>query len=102
MAMGAIELATIARSQDYSNIRHNETTKVMTDQSHLVVQEHKETQQKVRQVREGDDTEWHNKKFDAKEKGSNQYAGDGGQKKKKSASDGKVTLKGQGGFDIKI
>lgn len=102
MAMGAIELATIARSQDYSNIRHNETTKVMTDQSNMVAQERKEIQQKVKQVREGENSDWHNRKFDAKEKGSNQYNGDGGKGRNKQNPGDKVGLKRQGGFDIKI
>ena len=103
MAIGAIEIATIARSSDYSNIRHNETTKVVTDQSHLSVQENKDSQQKVKQVRDGENPDWHSRKFDAKEKGSNQYTGDGGNKRKKDEkTDGKVTLKTTSGFDIRI
>lgn len=102
MAMGAIELATIARSQDYSNIRHNETTKVMTDQSNLVAREQKDTQQKAKQVREGENTDWHNRKFDAKEKGSNEYSGDGGKQRGKQEPGGKVAQNRQGGFDVKI
>ncbi len=102
MAMGAIELATIARSQDYSNIRHNETTKVMTEQNNIVVREHKETMQKTRQVRDGENSDWYNRKFDAKEKGGNQYSGDGGKKKDDPENRDKVVLKGQGGFDVKI
>lgn len=102
MAMGAIELATIARSQDYSNIRHNETTKVMTDQSNLVTREQKDIQQKTKQVREGENSDWHNRKFDAKEKGSNEYSGDGGRRKGKQEPGEMVGLKKQGGFDVKI
>lgn len=101
MAMGAIELATIARSQDYSNIRHNETTKVVSEQSNLVVREQKDIQQKVKQVRDGENTGWHNRKFDAKEKGDNRYGGDGGQKRKQTPEQ-KGVPKRQGGFDIKI
>lgn len=102
MAMGAIELATIARSQDYSNIRHNETTKVMTDQSNLIAREQKDNRQRAKQVREGENPEWHNRRFDAKEKGSNQYSGDGGQGREKFASRERVIRKGQSSFDIKI
>lgn len=102
MAMGAIELATIARSQDYSNIRHNETTKVMTDQSNLVVREQKDNMQKAKQVREGENPAWYSRKFDAKEKGSNQYSGDGGKEREKSGPQERVIRKGQGGFDVKI
>lgn len=102
MAIGAIEIATIARSGDYSGIKHNENAKVMTEQSNLVVQENRDSQQKVKQVRDSDNPDWHNRKFDAKEKGSNQYEGDGGKGKKRPDSDGKVVLKGQGGFDVKV
>ncbi len=102
MAMGAIELATIARSQDYSNIRHNETTKVMTEQSNLITREQKDNRQKTKQVREGENPDWHSRKFDAKEKGSNQYSGDGGKERKNTKPQERVILKGQGSFDIKI
>ncbi len=102
MAMGAIELATIARSQDYSNIRHNETTKVMTEQSNLITKEQKDNRQKAKQVREGENTDWYSRKFDAKEKGSNQYSGDGGKERKNTKPQERVILKGQGSFDIKI
>lgn len=103
MAIGAIELATIARSQDYSNMKQNENNKVMTDQSNIVGQVRKEVEQNARQVRESDKTDWHNQKFDAKEKGNGQYSGDGGQKRRKdSEQDGKVVLKGHGSFDMKI
>ncbi len=102
MAMGAIELATIARSQDYSNIRHNETTKVMTEQSNLITREQKDNRQKAKQVREGENTDWYSRKFDAKEKGSNQYSGDGGKERKNTKPQERVIRKGQGSFDIKI
>lgn len=102
MAMGAIELATIARSQDYSNIRHNETTKVMTDQSNLVTREQKDTKQRAKQVREGENTDWHNRKFDAKEKGSNEYSGDGGKGRGNRNPGEKAGQIRTGGFDIKI
>lgn len=101
MAMGSIDLATIARSQDYSNIRHNETTRVISEQSNLVVREQKEIQQKVKQVRDGENAQWHNRKFDAKEKGDNRYGGDGGRKRKQTSGQKAVPEK-QGGFDIKI
>lgn len=103
MALGAIELATIARSQDYSNIKHNENNKVITDQSNVVEQVQKEVESKTRQVQDSEDPQWHNKKFDAKEKGDGKYSGDGGKnRRKKQEEDGKVTLKGRGGFDMKI
>ena len=53
----------------------------------------------------GDKSEYQNKKFDAKEKGSNEYTGDGGRrgkKKEKQEADGKVLLKGIGNFDVSM
>ena len=43
-------------------------------------------------------------KQDAKEKGKNQYSGDGGKNRKqdKKPSDGRVISKSQGGFDMKV
>ena len=41
-------------------------------------------------------------RFDAKEKGRNEYSGDGGKHRKKFKGDGKVVAKSVGGFDIKI
>lgn len=103
MSIGAIELATIARSQDYSGIRQNENNKVNVDQSNIMGQVHKETEQKSRQVQEGAKTDWYHQKYDAKEKGNGQYSGDGGQNRRKEQDkDGKVLLKGHESFDIKI
>ena len=48
-------------------------------------------------------THYQNKKFDAREKGSNQYTGDGGSRRKKDEkSDDKQKLRGTSGFDIRI
>lgn len=102
MALGVIEIATITRSQDYATIKHNETAKVVTDQSHITAQVQKDASQNTRQVRSGEGPTWHGKKFDAKEKGDGQYAGDGGQKRRKEQQDGKVAIKTSGGFDVKI
>ena len=103
MAMGAIELGTIVRSQDYTTIKQNEDNKSVAQQSVLVQDRQKEDTQKTRQVNQGEDAQWQQKKFDAREKGNGSYEGDGGNKRKKGKEpDGKVVLKGQGGFDIKI
>ena len=55
------------------------------------------------QVIKGDDIRKEDRKFDAKEKGDNEYYRNGGrQKKKEEKADGKVTVKGSRSFDIKI
>lgn len=103
MAMGPIEMGTVARSQDYTMIKQNEDNKNIAQQSVLVQDKQKEDTQKTKQVNQTDDTQWQQKKFDAREKGSGSYEGDGGRKRKREKEpDGKVVVKGRGGFDIKI
>lgn len=105
MAIGAIELGTIARSQDYTTIKQNEDNKSLTQQSSMVHNMNRNAEQKTKQVHESENADWLHKKFDARDKGSNSYNGDGGQNRKKDRdkeSDGRVLLKGQNSFDIKI
>lgn len=102
MAIGAIEMTTIARAQDYTTIKHNEDNKTFVDQSHFGQQLTKNVEQMTRQVNSGDDTEWQNKKFDAKEKGGNAYSGDGGKKHKQEKPKDQVTAARHQGFDVKI
>lgn len=70
MAFGAIELTTISRAQDYTTIKHNEDNKVNVDQTNFSQQFQKTTEQNIREVHSSDDTQWHEKRPDAKEKGN--------------------------------
>lgn len=101
MAFGSIGITTVTRTQDYTTIKQNEDNKAMIDQSHVGHHIQKETKQRAQQVSESDNTEWHNKKFDAKEKGDNEYSGDGGRQRREEPKE-KVVVKGHQGFDIKI
>lgn len=103
MAFGAIELTTISRAQDYTTIKHNEDNKVNVDQANFSEQFQKTTEQNMRGVRQSDNTQWHENRPDAKEKGNNKYSGDGGSRRKKQpAKEERVVAKGRGGFDMKI
>ena len=103
MAFGSIELTTISRAQDYTTIKHNEDNQVNVDQANFSEQFQKTTEQNIRGVHQSDDTQWHENKPDAKEKGNNKYSGDGGRRRKKQqAAQERVVPKGSGGFDIKI
>ena len=102
MAFGSIELTTISRAQDYTTIKHNEDNKVTVDQSNFSQQFQKTTEQNIREVHSSDDTQWHERKPDAKEKGNGQYSGDGGSRRKKKQVQDRVVVKSRGGFDIKI
>lgn len=101
MAFGSIELTTISRAQDYSVVKHNEDNKGFVDQTNISQQTEKTTEQRIREVHSSDNAEWHQKNPDAKEKGSNEYQGDGGRNRKKGTSE-RVVVKSRGGFDMKI
>ena len=101
MAFGAIEFTTITRAQDYTTVKHNEDNKGFVDQTNFSQQMQKTTEQHIRQVHSSDDPEWHQQNPDAKEKGRNEYQGDGGRRRKQGTQE-RVVVKGHGGFDIKI
>lgn len=95
----------ITRAQDLSKIKHNQDNKVVVEQLNIQKQQENQTETKARQVQQKDETENEGKRHDAKDKGNNQYAGDGGRnrhKEQREISDGKVVLKGQKSFDIKV
>ncbi len=102
MAIGFVEMqGQITRAQDFTTVKHNEDTKGLVDQSNFGQQMTKQVEKQVQRVNQGDRTENRQKKFDAKEKGSNEYQGDGGKNRKqkkqeKPEPDGKVLLKGMG------
>ena len=101
MAINPIDLAAVTRTQDYSIIKHNEDQKPVAQQSMLVEQNRKDDRQKASEVVRQDQAEWHEKGFDAREKGSNEYRGDGGKKRRKEKRE-QVIVNGHKGFDIKI
>ncbi len=102
MAFGAIELTTISRAQDYSPIKQNEDYKGLTDQNNIGQHIQKDIQQRAKEVRTGDNSDWHNRKFDAKDKGSNEYQGEGGRRNSRDNKKEQVIVNGHQGFDIKI
>ena len=99
------QFGTIGRTQDFSIMKHQEDMKASNEQANIQIQVEKQADEKLNQVRSADDAQLNEKKFDAKEKGSNEYAGDGGRARKKAADkqvDGKVILKSTQSFDMKI
>lgn len=105
MAVGAIENATIARVQDYSAIKHNEDNKGYMHQVSIGQNREQDDAQKARQVRQGNEAGWQNKRPDAREKGSNTYQGNGGRdRKEKKPAVEQMVIKDQPprGFDMKI
>lgn len=94
---------TIARTQDFTTIKHNEDQKGLIDQSNFQQQFRKEVNDRPHQVNRQDNADFYNRNFDAKDKGDNQYYGDGGKNRKRQQEEpGKVIIKGQNSFDMKI
>lgn len=104
MGFGRIELTTITRTQDYTTMKHNEDAKAFVDQNYLGQQAERTAQQRAKTVVDSQNPEWQNKRQDAREKGSNEYVGDGGRKRNRNKSNetDRVVEKGRGGFDMKI
>ena len=104
MAFGSIEFTTISRAQDYTTIKHNEDAKGFVDQTNLGQQANKTAEQRAPTVVNSQNPEWQNKRQDAREKGANEYFGDGGQKRNKDKKEetDRVVVKGRGSFDMKI
>lgn len=110
MAIGQVELnQAMTRIQDYTTQKHNEDQRGILQQDHAQDKFNKELNQDMHKVLKTNQeeyqnrAEYQNKKFDARDKGSNQYTGDGGkQRKKNMKSEDKVVVKGTSGFDIRI
>ena len=110
MAIGQVELnQAMTRIQDYTTQKHNEDQRGTLQQTQAQDKFNKELNQDIRKVLKTNQeeyqnrTNYQNKKFDARDKGSNQYTGDGGKQRKNSEkSEDKVILKGTSGFDIRI
>lgn len=101
--MQGMEIAPIVRTQDYSIIKQNEDMKAMLDQSHIGYNVEKKGQREAQEVVNANRTEFLNKSFDPREGGSNEYQGDGGQKRQKPPSKDKVIVKNQNpGFDFRV
>lgn len=99
--MGSIEIAAIPRVQDFTTIKHQEDSRAALAQMNLSQQNDKEIQNRAGQVSQSQETLWQQKKFDAREKGNNEYSGDGG-KRRGTKPTAQVVVKGQQGFDVKI
>ena len=89
----------IQNTQDVSTIRHQENQKPAIEQQ--------KEQSQAKEVQKKDNADNEQKRFDAKEKGSNEYEDRRRNKKKKKPEnmpDGSVKIKMtmSGGFDIKI
>lgn len=110
MAIGQIEIqGQITRAQDFTVLKHNEDTRGMVEQANVGNQFSKHVENQIKKVNQKEQPQNKNNKFDAKEKGSNEYSGDGGRARGRANKDaapkepdGKVLLKGVGDFDLSL
>lgn len=105
MAVGPVTLnGVIPRSQDISTIKHQEDNKPVVEQHNIQTTMKTQGERQLKQVNHKDDAKDHKKKYDAKEKGSNEYRGQKGKKKKPEEQDEKKPDVRQqfSGFDMKI
>lgn len=105
MGFGTIELTTVSRAQDYTTVKHNEDVKAFVDQTNIGHQTQQMLKQRATTVVDGEKTEWQNKRHDAREKGANEYVGDGGKNRSRNKAEksiDRMVIKGRESFDIKI
>lgn len=95
----------VQRTHDVGTVKQQEDNKPIMEQQALVGKMQKDTEQIARQVNHSEDAQNQKKKYDARDKGSNEYHGQRGAKRSKEdkKQDGKVVRKSAPlGFDIKI
>lgn len=93
----------VQRSQDVTHVKAQEDAKYNQDQTNLMNTHIKELQHKQENVIRKEDVEMHQEKYDAKEKGKNEYYHDNQKKKKREEKkDGQVKIKSEKAFDVRI
>lgn len=93
----------VQRGQDMASVNQNEHDKPFVNHENVLSQTKKETEVKIRDVNKKDNADNNAKNPDAKEKGSNEYFGDGGKQRNKwKNTEGTVIIKERKNFDIKI
>lgn len=110
MSVGPVVLnGMIQRTQDIGNLKQQEDNKPIVQQQNIGIQQERQEDRLTHQVQHTEEKENEGYRYDAKDKGNNEYEGNGKKKRngqdrnKEQNEDGKVILKGQGSsFDIKI
>lgn len=103
MALNPIEITgTVNRATDMYNMRNQHENRMFADNSVPLHTVDKKADDQNKKVVKSDNADLMNKKFDAKEKGSNQYFNNRNNKNKDKETDGTVRVKNSGGFDISI
>lgn len=97
--------ATIQRTQDFTTIKQQEDSKNFVAQSNAQTAVKKDVEHKLQDVRNKDNADYNQQKYDAKEKGKNEYFSQkrkGKDEDSEDEDDGKVILKKRSGLDMKV
>ena len=92
----------VNRTPDYAQIKQNEDQKPMTDQINFQAQFNKQVEKSQERVIKKRESDWKDEKFDAKEKGKNEFFNIRKKKDKKEEDDGTLTEKKKMSFDVKV
>lgn len=93
----------IQRTQDVSMLKQNEDIKPQFEHTMVQQRTEKEAVQKHESVNKKNDADKKQQKFDAKEKGSNEYFSNNNGKKKNNSGNDKIVIKNdKGSFDVSI
>lgn len=96
----------IQSTQDISAMKQNEDNKPIVQQQNIQIHQRQQEEHLQQQVQKSQESEREEYRYDAREKGNNNYEGNSRKKKqhkKETEEDGKVIFKGQGSsFDVKV
>ncbi len=107
MAIGPMQLnGILTRTQDFTAIKQNEDMRPVTEQTVYQKMMDKTIEKQMSRVKETEETDTYQRRQDAKEKGKNEYQGDGGrnrrQTQQESVPDGRVVVKNTNRFDCSV
>ncbi len=104
MSIGTLGIISMQRSTDVAAMSPSDSTRAMQQQSVAQTAVEKNSLVKSENVIKKDNADMTDSKFDAKEKGQNEYVMLLDKKKKKEKEDGKVTVKSKGhsSFDVSV
>lgn len=104
MAIGPVTInGMIQRTQDVGALKQQEDGKSFAAQQNIQAQIKSQENLLLKQVSQTENTENHEERYDAKEKGNNEYEGKQRKRKSKKKGTGKVLLKKENGhFDMKV
>lgn len=103
MALGPVEMnGILQRTQDFTTIKQNEDNRGLIAQTNIHNEAEQEIDHAMHQVHDAADSRDSEGEFDARREGRNKYMKSSTKRKKEEKTEGKVVVKGSGGFDISV